>query len=106
MIQAIVMCLDFARPNWSTGTQLVAIALADRVNTDSLECWPSIADIARRTRMTERSVQRHIRDLEQDGTITRMRRTRRSDGLAGSNVWRWNLLITLPPEVTPLSPGR
>lgn len=103
MIQAVVMCLDFRKETWTSHTQLVAIALADRVNGDTLECWPSIADIARRVNLDKRTVQRHIRTLEADGTITRLGQRLGKAGRPTSNVWRWNLLITMG-GVTPLSP--
>lgn len=95
MIQAIVTVLDFAPKHWSSGTQLVAIALADRVNGDTFECWPSIADVCRRTRMDRRTVQRHIRTLEQDGVLTNLGQRIGRNGHPASNVWRWNLLVTL-----------
>ena len=106
MIQAMTMVLDFAPPHWTTATRLVAIALADRVNGDTHECWPSIQDIARRVGIHERSVQRHIRTLETEGIITRLGQRAKKDGTPGSNVWRWNLLITIPPRGdTSATPG-
>ena len=84
------MALDFAPKHWSTSTRLVAIAIADRVNSDTQDCFPSVADIARRTGLNERSVQRHLRHLEADGTITNMGQ-RVVNGRPQSNVYRWNL---------------
>lgn len=98
MIQAMTMVLDFAPEHWSTGTRLVAIALADRVNGDTLECWPSVADLSRRTGLKERAVQRHLRALEEDGTISNLGQRITKTGSAGSNVWRWNLWITMPEQ--------
>lgn len=90
------MVLDFAPKHWTTGTRLVALALADRVNGDSLECWPSVADISRRTGMDRRTVQRHLRQLEAEGVITNQGQRTTKSGAHGSNVWVWNLLITFP----------
>ena len=87
------MVLDFAPEHWTTGTRLVAIALADRVNGDG-NCWPSLADVARRTGMSERQVRRHIRQLEADGALTNLGQRPGRQGPT-SNMWRWNLLITL-----------
>lgn len=49
---------------------LVLLALADDVHGDGNECWPSIARIARRTKLDGRTVQRILRDLESDGWLT------------------------------------
>jgi hypothetical protein len=43
--------------------KLVALALADAANDDGL-CWPSIATIARKSGLSERTVQRTIRGFE------------------------------------------
>lgn len=104
MIQAITMVLDFAPDHWTTTQRLVALAIADRVNGDTLECWPSISDIARRVGIHERSVQRAIRSLEAEGVITRLGQRPDRNGVPKSNVWTWNLLITLPRGVTPTPP--
>lgn len=90
----MTMVLDFAPQHWTTGTRLVALALADRVNSDG-HCWPALADIARRCGMSERQVRRHIRQLEDDNTITNLGQR---PGKAGptSNLWKWNLWIRLP----------
>lgn len=92
------MCLDFAPSEWSSGTRLVAIALADRVNGDTLECFPSIADLVRRTGISERAVQRHLRILEDDGTITRQGQ-RFVAGKPSSNVWKWNRMFPVDKQV-------
>ena len=59
------------------GQKFVLVALCDQAS-DSGECFPSIATIARRCSMGERSVQRHIRDLEYAGYIERIERIGRS----------------------------
>jgi DNA-binding MarR family transcriptional regulator len=50
------------------GELLVLLALADFAD-DRGRCWPSIATIARRARMTARSAQRILRKLEADGAV-------------------------------------
>jgi hypothetical protein len=51
------------------GSALLALlTLADRANDDGV-CWPGIADIARRTKLSERYVKRVIRELEELGEI-------------------------------------
>lgn len=91
----MTMVLDFAPDHWTTGTRMVAIALADRVNGDTSECFPSIADISRRTGIKERQVQRHLRQLEDEGVIARLGQRKKPDGTLGSNTYRWCLWITL-----------
>ena len=107
MIQAISMVLDFAPEHWTSGTRLVAICLGDYANSDTGWAWPSIRSIARRTGLSERQVQRHLRIIEADGWIT--------DGHngKGSTLWIWNRRVRLDdsggdmhvtPRVTPTSP--
>jgi hypothetical protein len=43
---------------------LVLIALADFASDDTRECWPSVATISRRARLTRRGVQKILRRLE------------------------------------------
>lgn len=87
MIQAMATVLDFAPDHWNSGTRMVAIALADRVNSE-WQCWPSIADIRRRTGLSERMVQYHLRYLEEEGVI-HCGGQRYIDGHGLSNLWTW-----------------
>lgn len=92
MIQAIATVLDFAPDHWTPAQRLVAIALGDRVNPDTLECYPSIADVSRRTGLERRQVQRILRQLEKDGVISRL--GQKTDGKKwGANRWRWEMLL-------------
>lgn len=91
----MTMVLDFAPKHWNAGTRLVALALADRVNGDTGECFPSVADIEARTGLCDRSVQRYLRQLEAEGVITNLGQRTKHDGTLGSNTYRWNLWITL-----------
>ena len=102
MIQAVATVLDFAPDNWNSGTRMVAIALADRVNQDG-QCWPSVADIARRTGLSGRMVQRHLRYLEEQGVITCNGQRMGTSGQPVSNVWTWRFWKL--GGVTPMSPG-
>lgn len=58
----------------SPGAKLVLIALANYANEDG-ECWPSQATLAQWTEQGERTIRRHLIDLEQLGLITRKART-------------------------------
>lgn len=50
------------------GDLLVLLALADQANSDGI-CWPSVASLATKTRMSERHVQKVIRRLQSDGAL-------------------------------------
>jgi hypothetical protein len=69
MIAAIAMVLDFAPDHWTSGTRLVAICMGDYANSDTGKAWPSIRSVSRRTGLSERQVQRHLRIIEADGWI-------------------------------------
>lgn len=104
MIQGISLVLDFAPEDWSAGTRLVAIALADYANTDTGEAWPSVRNIGRRTGLSERQVQRHLRIIEADGWIRKgpIGRTGRN----GTTLWIWARRVRIAPsrgdmDVTP-----
>lgn len=49
----------------------ILYSLADRANDDGQGCWPSVATMAEESRCSERTVQRHLRNLEQRGVIRR-----------------------------------
>jgi hypothetical protein len=108
MIQAIAMVLDFAPPHWSSGTRMVAICLADYANSDSGWAWPSVRSMARRTGLSERQVQRHLRIIEADGWIRQGAET-----VGKTTLWIWERRIRLDdsrgdthatPGVSPASP--
>jgi DNA-binding transcriptional ArsR family regulator len=94
MIQAVAAILDFAPKHWTPSTRIVAIALADRVNPDTLSCFPSIRDIQKRTGLGERAVQRHLRVLETEGVIKRIGQKPDGKGSWGSNIWQWHFTPT------------
>jgi DNA-binding transcriptional regulator YhcF (GntR family) len=51
------------------GELLVLLALADYAN-DEGECFPSMASVGKKARMSERNARRVVRKLEQDGYLT------------------------------------
>jgi len=92
----MTMVLDFAPEHWGSGVRLTALALADRVNQD-WQAWPSLADISRRTGLSERQVRTHLRQLEAEGVIVPIVR-RKPDGTRQPNLWTWLWKIQLQPE--------
>ncbi|MEV0681662.1 helix-turn-helix domain-containing protein [Actinosynnema sp. NPDC050436] len=53
------------------GTELLLVlAIADSADDDGRNAWPSVADLARKTRLNERTVQRLLKRLQRDGHIT------------------------------------
>ena len=108
MIQAVAMVLDFAPAHWSSGTRMVAICVADYANSDTGWAWPSVRNMARRTGLSERQVQRHLRIIEADGWIRQGAET-----VGKTTLWIWERRIRLDdsrgdthdtPGVTPTSP--
>jgi hypothetical protein len=72
---------------WDTGPSdkseiLVLLALADFCNDDG-ECWPSVAGIARKARMTERGVQKIIARLVDVGWVS----INQNSGRRGCNLY-------------------
>jgi hypothetical protein len=67
-IRYVATVLDKLTELSATDT-LVLIALADFASDDTRECWPSVATIARRARVTRRAVQLRLRSLEKRGLI-------------------------------------
>ena len=58
----------------SIAAKSVLVAMADRADSETGECWPSVAVIATRCEMTERAVYKQISALEKAGFITRRKR--------------------------------
>jgi hypothetical protein len=87
---------------WASGPEnstevLVLLALADFCNDDG-ECWPSMATIARKTRMSERGVQKVCARLCEGGWLT----ISHNSGRKGCNLFVINPRTTFTPE--PRSP--
>ena len=57
----------------ASGPKMVLLSLCDNANENG-ECYPSIALIAKRCSMSERSVQGHLNALEKQGCLTRKSR--------------------------------
>ena len=106
MIAAIALVLDLAPAEWKPSTRMVAIALADYANTDTGHCWPSLANLSRRSGVSVRQVQRCLRTIEKAGWIER-----RLTNKVGTNLWTWRKRITVGGDtsvtrrVTPMSPS-
>ena len=65
------------RTTLATGAKFVLVAVCDTANDEGV-CWPSVETIRRKCSMGERTVQRHLDDLESAGIITRSFRKGRS----------------------------
>lgn len=61
----------------AAGPKMVLLSLCDNANENG-ECYPSIETISKRCSMGERTVQRHIQDLQNEGYLTRQDRQGRS----------------------------
>ena len=72
--------------------KLILLCLADAANFADYTCWPAIDRIARRCEVSRRTVQYHLRALEQFGLI----RTRRRDEDGTTNLYY--VLDDIPPE--------
>lgn len=65
-----LMTLVLKRPEPSDPIQrFVLLVLADQANDHLGKCWPSVLQISQRTKLSERSVQRAIRSLQNAGWI-------------------------------------
>ena len=67
------------RQQLSGPEKLVLMALADHADEDGI-CWPGNAHIARKCNLRQRSVQRHIKNLIDNGYMTAHRRYRETGG--------------------------
>jgi DNA-binding Lrp family transcriptional regulator len=65
------------------GARLVLLALAEYAHDDGTKAFPTVATIAAKTRLSERSVQNALKRLQEDGEIERTTETK-----AGVNVYR------------------
>jgi len=74
-VQAISWVLEESK---STGSsRLVLISIANHASVDGDSCWPAVRTISREARISERSVQYALRELEQIGEISLIRGTGR-----------------------------
>lgn len=66
------------------GTLLVLIMLADSADERTRECWPSVANVARRARLSDRQVQYCIKQLADVGILS----IEPNAGRSGTNLYR------------------
>jgi predicted transcriptional regulator len=70
-LRAMLWAFDSA-PDYLTATQRhVLVALADHVDDNTSQAWPSILRLARRTGRSESAVRRSLQAIEDAGIITR-----------------------------------
>lgn len=96
------MSIHISSAAWSlrldAGPKLVMLSLADQANDEGV-CWPSLGNISRRTGMSERSVQRHLQELEAAGHLHRQERT------GSSNIFVLHPRQSVTPDnLSPPSP--
>lgn len=77
-VEALSWALNQA-PVEDPGAAAVLIGLANHAGPDGRECWPSVERLAYYGRMSERTVRRHLRTLEDTGVIARDEDTRGRD---------------------------
>ena len=63
-----IMSAVWERAPVDGGSLLVLLAMADFANDNGI-CWPSVPSLARKSRLSERQVQRVLRDLEDSKLI-------------------------------------
>ena len=85
------------RTTLATGAKFVLVAVCDTANDEGV-CWPSVETIRRKCSMGERTVQRHLDDLESAGIITRSFRKGRSTTY---QVHESKFLISTPAKLAP-----
>ena len=91
--------------NLQPAVKLVLLKLADRANDDG-ECWPGQESIATACNMSERSVVRHIADLEKHGLLVVMRR-KNDSGKQETNLYKLNIgAVRIAGPGDKLSPGK
>jgi hypothetical protein len=66
-----VMAKVWKHSPYGEGTLLVLLAMADWANDDGF-CWPSIPQLAHKSRQSERNVRYNLRRLEEDKVIDRV----------------------------------
>lgn len=70
----------------SPAAKVVLVALAEHVDMTSWQGYPSVKRLAEICEISPRSVQRHLRELEHRGFITRTQR-RRENGSRTSDLY-------------------
>lgn len=87
-------------PAWNTSlpaiSKIVLISLADQANDDGV-CWPSIESLVKRTGLSESTVFRHLKTLEDDAHIHREPR------IGQSTIYHVHPVILTPSQADTLS---
>lgn len=78
----------WAAPPVGGSQLLVLLALADNADDDRRYAWPSVTTLARKTRLSERSVQRALRDLEDAQIIATVKPGGRTEEGNRATVYR------------------
>ncbi|WYX51222.1 helix-turn-helix domain-containing protein [Achromobacter xylosoxidans] len=83
-------------------TKFVLISLADNANDEGV-CWPSVERIVERTCLTDRTVQKCLRWLEERAVISRQKRHKRSAvyTVTPENYQTWRHDDPLPEDSSP-----
>lgn len=82
-------------------SRMVLVGLANHADDDGCNAWPSVATLARYCRVSERTIQRALKQLEADGLILVERQSGGSNGIQPR--WRPNRYIVVKrgDNVTP-----
>src|SRR3990167_6337137 len=64
-----VMDAVFERSTAKGSALLLQVSIADHAHDDGAGAWPSVARLAKKTRLSRRQVQRLLRGLEEDGEL-------------------------------------
>lgn len=75
----------YGEEDFSHRAKTVYVYLRDRSDREGA-CWPGVKTVARELKLSTRTVQRAIRDLEQAGLVTRQERFR-ENGSHTSNLY-------------------
>lgn len=82
-VSVSVMTEIFKRYPNGGGEMVLALALADHAHDDGTHIWPSIGQLAKKTRQSDRTVQYQLRKMEESGWLILM-----NDGKGGRNMHR------------------
>lgn len=84
----------------------VLISLADNANDEGV-CWPSVDRIVERTCLTDRTVQKCLKWLEERGAISRQKRHKRSAvyTVSPENYQTWRRDDSCPEDSSPENPS-
>lgn len=88
-----VMSLCYDARFGSANRKAVAVALADHANDQGADVYPSIARLVAKTELSERTVQRILRELEEIGIIVMDVRGGKGGLPKGTNEWHFDLTL-------------